>query len=73
MFVVYGARNLVREVVVNRRLSRLPIRPRPFAVERVHPAQLFEPLAQRILFLCHIISIPRAFEPPRAALLSREP
>jgi len=50
MLVVNLPRDVVRKMVVLRRVARLPVVPRTFRIQRVHPAQFFYPLAKGVLF-----------------------
>src|SRR4029077_6911477 len=58
MFIIDRAWPPVIVVIEHRRLTRTPIVPGTRTVYRVHAAELFDSLAQRILFFCHRISIP---------------
>ena len=52
MLVVDLARDVVRKVIVLRRVARLPVVPRALGINRIHAAQFLDPLAQGVFF-CH--------------------
>ena len=50
MLIIHRARRVVREIIVLRRLPRLPVVPRALRIDRIHPAKLFDAFAKGILF-----------------------